>query len=667
VAERRLDVRHRAVLADLADTFAPPATPPPAEAADPHGFWARRASDLGLADPLADRLEELLGDDELDELATLLDTLRVTGFGRLPQGGREAVLRLLAATSADAREGLDGLRGLALQLFYGAVDAEGRNPNWDELGYPGPPDIAAAPRALQCWSPPPDSELVELEADVVVVGSGSGGGVLAGELAGAGLSVVVLEAGGHHEAADFPADELSALRQLYWRGGLNLTEEGNVAILAGATLGGGSTINWQNCVRPPDAVRTQWAREHGLAGLDGPDFDGHLDAVLTRVSATDTCTDLNPVNKRLADAADALGWAWGRATRNTDAATYDPALAGHVGYGDRSGSKQGTLVTYLRDAETAGARILTGAHADRVVTEAGRTRGVTGTYTRTSGERVPLRVSAAHVVVACGALETPALLLRSGLGGPAVGRNLRLHPVPMIAGLYDQDLRPWWGPPQATIVTEHRAAVQEHGYLVETAHLHPSISAAALPWRSGRDHKLIMGRFSRLGTFIAVTRDRGSGTVTVDDAGEALVHYPLTDPVDAEVRRHAVRALIELHAAAGASAVLDTHRSLTLWRRGDDLEAFVRRAQDAGSGAGGRVLFSAHQMGSARMGTDPATSVARPSGELHDVAGVWIGDTSAFPTAVGSNPMLTCMALARRTAHELLRSMGREPAAPATG
>jgi choline dehydrogenase-like flavoprotein len=271
-----------------------------------------------------------------------------------------------------------------------------------------------------------------------------------------------------------------------------------------------------------------------------------------------------------------------------------------------------------------------------------------------SGDRVALRVRARDVVVACGALETPALLLRSGIGGPAVGQHLRLHPVPMITGAYAEDLRPWWGPPQATIVTEHRDAVEGHGYLVETAHLHPSVTAAAVPWASGRDHKLIMGRFAQLGTFIAVTRDHGGGTVTVDDRGQAVVAYPLDDPLDAQVRRHAVRALIELHVAAGADVVLDTDRTMRIWRRGEDVEAFIESAQAAASGADGRVLFSAHQMGSARMGTDPTTSVADPQGRLHDTPGVWIGDTSAFPTAVGSNPMLTCMALARRTAHALL-------------
>jgi choline dehydrogenase-like flavoprotein len=649
-----LDDRRRAVLAALAETFAPAARPPAPEQDDPHGFWARSAADVGVGPLLADRLEELLGPDDLAELGKLLDLLRVTGFTRLPQGGRERVLATLSAASADAKLGLDGVRGLALQLFYGAVDASGRNPNWDELGYPGPPAVETGPRSLQGFVPGTASGTATLEADVVVVGSGSGGGVIAGELAAQGLDVVVLEAGGHHEESDFPADELSALRELYWRGGLNLTIEGNVAILAGATLGGGSTINWQNCVRPPDAVREVWAQEHGLAGLDGPAFDEHLDAVLTRISANDDCTDLNPTNQRLADAADQLGWSWSRAVRNTDPVTYDPATAGHVGFGDRTGSKQGTLRTYLRDAEANGARIVTRATATRVLREGGRASGVEADVALPTGEHIALRVRARDVVVACGALETPALLLRSGIGGPAVGKHLRLHPVPMITGLYDEDLRDWWGPPQGSIVTEHRAAVDGHGYLVETAHLHPAITAAAVPWRSGRDHKLIMGRFSHLGTFIAVTRDHGGGTVTVDAHGQAEVHYPLDDPLDEQVRRHAVRSLIELHVTAGAKVILDTHRDLTLWRRGESVEDFVHRAQEAGSGAGGRVLFSAHQMGSARMGTDPVTSVADPEGQLHDVPGVWIGDTSAFPTAVGSNPMLTCMALARRTAHTIL-------------
>jgi choline dehydrogenase-like flavoprotein len=646
----------RRVLAALADTFAPPARPPAAEADDPTGFWARRASDVGVVEPLVDRLEELLGPEELAALGQLLDLLRVTGFTRLPQSAREAMVRTLSATSAEAREGLDGLRKLALQLFYGRVGRDGRNPNWTALGYPGPPDVTPPddPR-LAVWSPPAGSAPVQLAADVVVVGSGAGGGVVAGELAAAGLDVVVLEAGEHLEPADFPADELNALQRMYWRGGLTRTDEGNVAILAGATLGGGTTINWQNCVRPPDEIRSTWATEHELKGADGPDFDAHLDAVLDRLSATAACTDLNGVNKRLADGAEALGWAWSPAVRNVDAGRYTAEAAGHVGYGDRTGAKQSTVATYLRDAVDQGARVVCRARATRVLVEQGRAAGVEAELLLDGGARRPLTVRSGTVVVAASALETPALLLRSGIGGPAAGRYLRLHPVPMLMGMYEEDLRWWWGAPQGAVVHEHQSAVDGFGYLVETSHLHPALAAVGVPWTSGREHKLLMGRLSRLGTFIAVTRDHGAGTVTLDAAGEAVVRYPLVDEVDARVRAHAIDSIIRLHESAGASVILDTDERRRLWRRGrDDLEAFVAAATGARSGAGGRVLFSAHQMGSARMGPDPATSVADPEGQLHDVPGVWIGDAAAFPTAVGINPMLTCMALARRTAHAIV-------------
>ncbi len=279
---------------------------------------------------------------------------------------------------------------------------------------------------------------------------------------------------------------------------------------------------------------------------------------------------------------------------------------------------------------------------------------MTGTVTAEDGTSRDIRVRAEDVVVACGALETPALLLRSNLGGPAAGRYLRLHPVPMVMGVYREPQRAWWGPPQAAMVDEHRDAVAGHGYLVETAHNHPGLIGMSVPWRSGRDHKLLMGRASEMAAFIAVQRDHGHGQVSLDSTGEAEVTYPLVDEIDRAVTRHALRSMVQLHVAAGARALVDLHPARDVWTRGQDVDGYADRIADRSLGKGGRVLFCAHQMGSARMGTDPATSSTTPEGRLHDVDNVWIGDTSVFPTAVGSNPMLTCMAMARRTAHALL-------------
>lgn len=647
------DDRQQAALSAVCDTFVPAVRPPTVEAHDPTGFWARRASDLDVPRLLAEELDRRLDAEELDGLRQLLDLLARTGFARLPQGARESVLTGLARTGEEARDGIAGLRALTLNLFYGSVGGDGTNPNWRQSGYPGPPPTTSTDRRVATWQAPADTDEVVLDADVVVVGSGSGGGVVAGVLAEAGVDVVVLEAGGDVQDTDFPPDEPTAFRDLYWRGGLTPTVDGNVAILAGAALGGGSTINWQNCVTPPVAVRDQWADEHGLADVATSAFDDHLDAVATRIGATDDCSDLNGPNQRLVDGAKALGWDWHACRRNTDPASYDPASAGHVGYGDRSGSKQGTVKTYLRDAVAAGARVVTRCRVDRVETDGGRATGVVGTLGRDGGER-PVRVRARDVVVACGALETPAVLLRSGIGGPAAGQFLRLHPVPMLLGVYADDQRAWWGPPQAAIVDEHRAVVSGHGYLVETAHNHPGLIGMSVPWRSGRDHKLLMGRASEMAGFIAVQRDHGYGRVALDAAGQADVSYPLVDDVDLAVTRHALRSMVQLHVAAGARVIVDMHPARDVWRRGDDVDGYADRIGDRSVGKGGRVLFCAHQMGSARMGTDPATSSTTPDGHLHDVPNVWIGDTSVFPTAVGSNPMLTCMAMARRTAHALL-------------
>jgi choline dehydrogenase-like flavoprotein len=150
--------------------------------------------------------------------------------------------------------------------------------------------------------------------------------VIAGTLAKAGLSVVVLEAGNYLNEADFTMLEVPALRSAYWRGGPQNTADHNFSLLAGAALGGGSLINWMNCLRTTDRVRTEWA-DAGLADV-ASDFDRHLDAVSQRMSVGGSCSDLNPFFERLGDAAQRLGWHTQVADRNVDPERYSPETAG---------------------------------------------------------------------------------------------------------------------------------------------------------------------------------------------------------------------------------------------------------------------------------------------------------------------------------------------------
>lgn len=648
-----------ATLADLCDVFVPAVRPPRGAPRDARPFFALTASEAGTADAVARLLPTLLDATELDDLGTLLAGLRRLRLGALPPSAARGLLAAISAADDDAAAGVRDLRQLTQVVHYGGVGTDGRNPTWPHVGYPGPSAPAAPPGGrLPVTRPGPDevaSGSWRLGADAVVVGSGAGGGVVAARLAASGLDVLVLEAGSDMQEEDFPTDELSALHSMYWRHGLVTTEDDNVAVLAGATLGGGTTINWSNWVAPPSHVRAEWATEHGLDGLDGGDFDDDLAAVGARVGATAEGTRPNGANASLLAGAEALGWSAELTTRNVDLAIEDDRATGLTGFGDRSGAKQGSLRTWLRDAVDADARVITDCTVEVVRSVDGRATGVSGWWTGPAGQRVTVEVDAPVVVLAAGALGTPGVLLRSGIGGPAVGRHLRLHPVPAIHGVHDEPQEGWKLPPQGVVVDEFAATWGGHGYLLETAHYHPGLSAALVAWRDPRDVKLVMSRFGHIAPFLAVVRERGSGRVTLGADGHAVAHHPLDDDLDRQVVRRAVRHLVEVHVAAGARTVLDvTAPGRRTWRQGQPWRGFADACAAAPLGADGRRLFSAHQMGSARMGVDERTSVADTDGQLRDVRGVWIGDASAFPTAVGANPMCTVMALAHRTASRIL-------------
>ena len=654
-----LTERDRAILKAVCDTVVPSIE----RDRDPDRLWGRSASDLGVDQGAAQLIEEIPDPQLQGGLVALLQALGGQGIGRASQLSSEQILRNVALSDPQAAAGVNALINMTLFLHYGAPDPEsGQNPNWKTFGYPGPisapPEV---PKPLRIHQPEGAEET--LEADVCIVGSGSGGAVVAATLAERGLDVIVLEAAGYFNESDFDQLELSAYQQRFWRGGPTPTADGNVSVVAGTTLGGGTTINWTNCLRTRPWVREQWAREHGLDGVDGAEFDSHLDTVLERIGAGDRCSDLNRPQQRMKEGADALGWSFETIIRNTDPDKYSPEMAGYLGFGDQSGSKQSADRTWLADAQKHGARFLTHCRATRVLTEGGRAAGVEAVWQPPEGDGATVTVRAPRVVVACGSLESPALLARSGLGGPATGRYLRLHPSSVVGALYGTDQKAWWGAPQAGLCDEFADAGEGYGFLIETAQYAPGLIGSATPWISATDHKQRMEQFRYTGTFIGLTRDRGHGGVGVDANGEAVPTYAVSDEVDLDNLRRGIEVQIRLHEAAGAHQIQPLASSAPTWRRGEDLAAFIESVKRIPFRAGGHKLFSAHQMGTCRMGSDPETSVADPLGELHDVKGVWIGDGSAFPTSSGTNPMVSIMALARRTAVAIADDAGAAAAA----
>src|SRR5215208_628824 len=376
-----LNETQRAALEALCDTVVPSIE----RDDDPYGHWARKASDLQIAAAVEDLIGQIPDEVTRGGLLQLLDVLDAQGLGKAPsQPSREQILRNISFASPDGAAGINALVAMTLFLYYGAPDPQtGTNPNWATFGYPGPtPASEPVPKVIET-TVPEDGQTIE--ADAVIVGSGSGGGVIAAQLARDGRQVVVIEAGGYFNESDFTGLELQAYQEMFWRGGPTPTGDMNVSLQAGTTLGGGTTINWTNCLRTRDWVREQWASEHGLEGVDSSDYDRHLDAVLERIGANDRASDLNGPHQRMKEGADKLGWSFKTIVRNADVDKYAYETAGHLGFGDASGAKLSSEKTWLRDAFEHDAEFVVRCRGQRVLVENGRAAGVEAVYTGDAG------------------------------------------------------------------------------------------------------------------------------------------------------------------------------------------------------------------------------------------------------------------------------------------
>jgi choline dehydrogenase-like flavoprotein len=565
------------------------------------------------------------------------------------------MLHRFAAADAEAKQGLRGLKGLTLLFFYGLPDAEGENANWEALGFPGPkaapPSAEKAPKTIAVQEV--SGENATLSCDVCVVGSGAGGSVIAAQCAQAGKDVLVLEMGGYRNESDFSNFEVPGYFELYYGGGLATSESGSISILAGSTLGGGTVVNYMNCVRTPESILAEWEGQ-GLEGVASGSFlEDHMDVVMERIGANTEATRQNRTHQKLLQGCDELGYEHRPIWRNASLDD-DPEFCGYCVLGCQRGCKRSAMKTWLQDASDGGGRAVTGCHADRILVEEGRAAGVEATVTHADGSTTALRIAAPTVVVACGSIESPALLLRSGIGGPAVGKHLRLHPAFAVLGVYDEPIDGWNGQVQSAL-SDHFFDIEDgHGFLIEATTMMPAVITPALPWTSGEQHKRLVNLMRWMAPFITVARDHGSGEVILDDLGRPVVRWGLDDEVDARLAVRAHVELARLHEAAGAAEIFTAHADEQRWRRGESFDGYLAALEAASYAANDVACFTAHQMGSCRMGADPASSVADGRGELHDVKGVWIGDASAFPSAPGVNPMVTIMSLAHRTAGAII-------------
>lgn len=473
-----------------------------------------------------------------------------------------------------------------------------------------------------------------LDCDVVVIGSGGGGAPATYELARAGFAVICLEAGPLVKPEEFTQRELETIQRVYVDRGAQGTADGSLQLLQGRCVGGSTVINGEVCFRTPDEVLDEWSTKYFVGGMAPADMAPVFDEVERMINVTVNEDRYLDAGTRPAEGLRALGIEPKPIARNVK----DCRGCCYCFFGCAFGCKQSMDQSYLPAAMRASARVIYDAEVERFERDGNRVTGVTA---RTSAGT--LRVAARAVVLACGAVQTPLMLLDHGIGGDHVGRHLAVHPVLVATGLYGED--------KPARVSAMIATYSDHwfdeGLLIELASGSAAFVAQGVPG-IGRAHKELARQVQKLWVGAAIVRDLAApGRVRRDKKGKKVIEYRLDGETLARVRL-AMRRSAEIHLAAGATKVYFPTTDPLVIESTDQLD----RIDTARLGPADLVLVSYHPQGSARLNT-----VTDNDGAVHGARNLYVMDTSLFPTPVGVNPQVSVMAvstvLARRLADRL--------------
>jgi len=590
------------------------------------------------------------------------------------------------------------------------------------LDYPKvPKDIERHPgynfNFLDFSNEPADST-VQVHADVIIVGSGCGAGVVAEHLASSlsGLNpkpkILVLEKGYHYPNTHFPMDQSAAGVNMQEAGGGILADDSSIAVIAGSTWGGGGTVNWSASLQPQHYVREEWATKNKLPYMVSQDFQTCLDEVCDKMGvskSTDSAglakIEHNFGNSALLESSRRLGFTAKVVPQNTAGKHH---LCGRCHFGCASSTKQGPANFWLPAAAERGVEFIEGCFVEKIIWNAGQSKnrdatGVKAIWTSRSRDVTrQLNIAAKHVIVSSGTLHSPLLLHRSGLTPEVnrhIGSNLHLHPALSVHATYPRRVDPWDGPILTSVMTSlENLDGDGHGTKIEVMLGTPDMTGTMLPFRShlslkkGSDvlesalqYKLHVARHGYAFTLISMGRDHAEdwnlrrSYVYSDPDDMRIVKMSYTpSPKDRKHLLEGAMAAAQMHFVMGAKTIEICSPSIDMFERpsaratrsaskeeeeSSDTDAFESWLADI-KAKGVSLLDprtsrvgSAHQMSTCRMSSSPADGVVDPNGKVWGTENVYIADASILPSASGVNPMISNMGLSLHVAKGIVTTI----------
>lgn len=497
-------------------------------------------------------------------------------------------------------------------------------------------------------------ENLDLACQVCVIGSGAGGAVVAKELAEAGLDVILLEQGGYYTKEHFTQREEEMMPLLFEDMGQRATEDQAIVILQGKNVGGSTVHNLCYCFRTPKPIVEKWRREAGIRWRY-EDLVPSFERVETMLKVKPIPeAQVNTLNRKIREGCEKLGYHGLVAQHNRE----NCVSSGFCILGCPFDAKQSMALTYIPAADRAGARIFANCAVRRLEVRGVRVERVSGEVVDEWGRsHYTFTVRAQLVVLAAGAINSPQILLRSGVArNDHVGKHLHLHPSVLLAGLYDEEIHGYLGIPQSYYVDEFIDLEKnpDSGYVIMPIFGFPVLTASQLP-SFGRAHAEIMRAYHRMVGILVLLHDESEGDVSVDRSGKVRIRYRLRreeERLMAEGMRHCAEILF----ASGAREVLVPYfRDPLRLRPRDDLRIIEQR----GCRQGEIPLASTHPQGTLRMGEDSRASVVDSFGHYHGIENLFVADMSVFPSSLGAPPQITTAALADHTAHAILADRQR--------